>query len=107
MHDSNWITLFGVIMVSFETNSHAAEPIKIILRSQLVIKKIYLFKIFHYIPCEVLLSKKLKCKKHICTINIQLSAYSKTMQQKKGDKHFLSLTQIHNYLISPPTKPQR
>ena len=42
MHDSNWITLLGVMMVSFETNSHAAEPIKTILRSQLVIKNIFI-----------------------------------------------------------------
>ena len=29
------------------------------------------------------------------------------MQQKKGDKYFLCLLQIHNYLISLPAKPER
>ena len=28
------------------------------------------------------------------------------MQQKKGDKYLMWLLQIHNYLISLPTKPE-
>ena len=51
MQDSNWIKL-PVIMVSFETNSHVAELIKAILRSQLV-RNIYIYsKYFITLPVK-------------------------------------------------------
>ena len=52
MQDSNWIKLLDVIMVSFETNSHVAELIKAILRSQLV-RNIYIYsKYFITLPVK-------------------------------------------------------
>ena len=53
MHDSNRITLLGVNMVNFKTNSPIAEPVKLPPHPEVTVsqKNLYLFQIFH---CEVL-----------------------------------------------------
>ena len=53
MQDFNKITLFGVIMVNFKTNSLIAKPIKLPAHPEVTVSKknLYLFQIFY---CEVL-----------------------------------------------------
>ena len=80
MQDSNRITLLGVIMVNFKTNS------KPILRSQLV-RKIYIYSKYSIAFPVKSFFKETKMEEKI----FKYAA----LNLKKGDKYFLWLLQIH------------
>ena len=64
MQFSNWVTVFGVIMASFKIILPIDEPMKAHSSSWSHSKKsLYLIQLLHYIPCDVLFLKKLKCRK--------------------------------------------
>ena len=80
MQESNRITLLGVIMVNFKTNSKA------ILKSELV-RKIYIYSKYSItFPVKYCFKESKMDEKNI---QICSSQHNEPMQQKKGDKHFL------------------
>ena len=77
MQDSNRITLLCVIMVNFKADSSIAEPMKLPTHPEVpLVSKIYIYS------------------KYSVAFHVK-DQHKGPVQQKKADKYFLWLLQIH------------